>query len=956
MNHQSGFWKTPISAVTALFAVLGVSAWAAAGPPAPLYSIEAAYDPDSGIVSGAVTMEFSNSSPDTIREILFITEANAFRHEHTKYAAERQDEYMFRLLPRLFPGKLSSWTEITNPSFDGAPVDAAAWSPGSFADSTLMAVIPPRPLGPGEDGVVGFNFRTKLRRFDGNAGNTRDFAVSGAWCPLPARFGNGEWAAVERLGETRQTGQPSKLECAIDLPEGWGLVASGEKNRSLSGGGNGFSAAGASEFGWFAFKRSRFESAGGLAGNTRFELIYPRSWRLGRFQKAMENISGQLAWFADRLGGTGFETITLVAGTGSEKGDVYYNLAILPDFTGDWPACLARLHTRGTAAPLACEHGWLDTGLAAYLAMDYMRETKGPPPRIPFILNESTSVDRTASELCLKSRLDGNDMLNEPVGAWNREFTRSMQRRTVVFLETLRRLMGDEPFMTGLAAYFAQRVEPGTPESLRKAMESAGVGIDLSSLFTQWVDSRDLVNYGVDDVEVEELEEDGGFQTVVSIERRGDMTVPVELEIGFEDGVVDHRVTGGEDRLFFETFKSVAKPSVVTLDPLDKLFDSDRRDNIDPMPIRFRLAAPGSGGPPPRDSFYFMVFPTLWSNDRDGLLPGLHLDFSYMEDFDRTSIWIAHGIDSGRTHYLAEERIPFRGLAIMGREGDVRIRTGLFEGRALAGVEVSKKRESAWWLSTRAGLGYLEGNNRSWYGDDSWSDEQDIFFDTGVELGLKSDILVGSAAFGLRSGLVFLSSVYDYRKIDFCFRLSTSPELSPLRFRLRSYLGTSDGAVPLQHRFRLGGADPAGLLNRFWARSSGVLPGGVYYHEPGGGNLRAYTSIASGAEGVSALNFDLDLVLLRARPGRPGLAAGLFYDAGRAFGEDIDADLRNTLIDFGMTVSLSGFRIWGINGIWVNMPVYANYPGYADGGGGDEWAARFSFGVEGSLWSGFGGG
>ena len=944
-----------VSAAMVLVVLSALSAGAAPGAAGHVTTIDAVFDPGSGMVSGTFSLEFSNSTPDTIGEILFITEANAFKHQGTKYAVEQEDEYIFRLLPLLFPEKYASRTGITNVSVNGAAVEATAWSTGSFADSTLTAIQLQRPIAPGGSVEAGLDFETKLRRFDGNAGRTGTFAVSGAWCPLPARFMDGVWAASERLGDLRQTGWPSDFNCAFTLPEGWDIVASGEKSPSAAGEKKRFRAFDAAEYGWFAFDASRFESIAALVGSTRLELIFPHGWSRLQAENARKEIAGILTWLTGRLGAPGFERVTLVAGTGADRGDVYYNLAILPGEIEDWPSCIARFYTRGTAAPTVYSDGWLDTGLAGYLAVEYENETKVPLPPIPFLLGEKTVSGRLAAELSLESRMDEGVMLSEPVDVWDEDFAQSMNRRAIIFFESLRRRIGDEPFRTGLASYFRKHEGNGTQRALKEEMEAAAGGEDLTGFFEQWVDTRDLVNYGIDAVDVEKLEDGEGYETTVSIERKGDMIVPVELEIGFDDGGVGHRVTGGGERLYFETFKSTARPSGVKLDPMDNLFDSDRRDNIHPMPVRFRLAVPGSGGAPLRDSFYFRVFPTLWENHYDGLLPGLHLDLSYMEDFDRTSIWIGHGLDSRRTHYLAEERIPFRGLTALGREGDFFLRFGLLEGRAMAGMEIRKRRESAWWLATRMGLGYLEGNNRSWYGEDTWSDRQDIFLDTGAEIGLKSDILIGSAGFGLKSGLVFLSSAYDYRRLDFCFRLSTSPEFSPLRLRLRSYLGTSTGEVPLQHGFRLGGADAAARLSRFWARSTGVLPENVYYHEPGGGNLRAYTSLESGLEGISAFNVDLDLILMRARSGIPGLSAGLFYDAGRGFGEDIEPDLRNTLTDFGLTASLHGFRFWGITKVWVNLPFYVNYPEYADGGGDNEWVARFSFGVEGSLWSGFGG-
>jgi hypothetical protein len=116
-----------------------------------------------------------------------------------------------------------------------------------------------------------------------------------------------------------------------------------------------------------------------------------------------------------------------------------------------------------------------------------------------------------------------------------------------------------------LAEYGGQRVDSA---DLQRLCEEES-GQDLEWLFEAWVRTNQVLSYEVTATECEEGE--GGFQTIVRVQRTGTMRMPVPVEVTFEDGSTQR---GKTDRLLDEaalTFRSGSPLSSVVFDPDEEL-------------------------------------------------------------------------------------------------------------------------------------------------------------------------------------------------------------------------------------------------------------------------------------------------------------------------------------------------------------------------------------------------
>src|SRR5256714_14140352 len=93
------------------------------------------------------------------------------------------------------------------------------------------------------------------------------------------------------------------------------------------------------------------------------------------------------------------------------------------------------------------------------------------------------------------------------------------------------RVVGEEPIRRILRAYFARwRLKHVDEDALREVAEDIS-GRDLKWLFGEWLHATPLFDYRLQRVERHHLA-DGRWRTVVTIERRGDGRMPVEIGDG----------------------------------------------------------------------------------------------------------------------------------------------------------------------------------------------------------------------------------------------------------------------------------------------------------------------------------------------------------------------------------------------------------------------------------------
>ena len=151
-----------------------------------------------GVLRAAGRLTYVNASPDTLRELYFHQYLNAFR-PGSRWSAADEREGVVRF-QRLRDPDYAYERFTAAPTVDGTPVRAEY--PGA-PDSTVVRLVLPRPLPPGDSVRVGLAWDARLStvpRRQGRRGRSYDFAH---WYPKVAVYDRGAWQpnALEPRGE-----------------------------------------------------------------------------------------------------------------------------------------------------------------------------------------------------------------------------------------------------------------------------------------------------------------------------------------------------------------------------------------------------------------------------------------------------------------------------------------------------------------------------------------------------------------------------------------------------------------------------------------------------------------------------------------------------------------------------------------------------------------------------------
>jgi hypothetical protein len=441
-----------------------------------------------------------------------------------------------------------------------------------------------------------------------------------------------------------------------------------------------------------------------------------------------------------------------------------------------------------------------------------------------------------------------------------------------LFYEQLRYVVGDETMLRILRAYFSRwNLKHVDEDAFRRVAEEESQQ-DLKWLFGEWLHATPLIDYRLRRVERHRLPPpDGRWRTVVTIERKGDGRMPVE--IGDRDTIYA-RATGepATERIEFTTTR---KPGRLVLDPRGRTHDYDMLNNREKRPFVGRAAVDwrvddATRETARRDRLVSAWLPVGWSNDFGGVTIGLRNRTNYLGRYDKSLQLTSLATDAGASgrfgfygrwsnpirHFTPRTETSVAGWYVEGRAG-----VALSVDRALRqhlgfGADPHAGFDALWMATTN--LGYLD--RRLW--EDAGTVEGGPWISTTVQRGAA----LVRARLGARGGIVYSkpgpgygsSSRYD---VDGFGRFTGEASVRapfPLgtTIGVRLFGGAYAGrSVPVaQRRIPIAGADPYETFTNPLLRSEGALfvRPDFHYHAPGNGSLRGFRSDLGGRWALTA--------------------------------------------------------------------------------------------------------
>ncbi len=572
------------------------------------YRIKAKLIPEKKIIEGEEVIFWKNNTSKPASEIYFHLYLNAFRNELSTFMKESGIERFRR--------KDMEWgyCEIKEIRINGIDLKRKLHyvqpDDGNIYDRTLAKIPLDSPVNPGESFPILIIFESKLPKVLARSGYSRDFFMVAQWFPKIAVLREDGWNAHQYHRNSEFFANFGTYEVEIRTPQKFIVVASGLKIKEWKENGEMvrvFKGDKIHDFAWSASTTHKiFEENFSMKEpevKTKIILFLERD-HLKHKERYMKIIKKSIEFFSKNYGPYPYGTITVVdppshalqaggmeyptlitAGTTFwlPKGILFLELVTLHEF--------GHQYWYGMCANNEFEEAWLDEGINSYSEVKGMSEIFGEKTSVFNIFGfKFGDIDSQRLSYISIPSLD-------PIYKKSYEFysggsySVNSYSKSALMLLTLERYLGEEVFSKIMREYFRgwQFKHPETEDFIRVAEGVSGK--KLGWFFDSFLFSDGTIDYKVEKIRTKKLrkpegkidlkfQEEGNWESEVSIVREGSISFPVNIEILFENGMKIKEFWDGKER--WRKFKYVKpfKVKSVVIDPDEiLLLDRNRFNN-----------------------------------------------------------------------------------------------------------------------------------------------------------------------------------------------------------------------------------------------------------------------------------------------------------------------------------------------------------------------------------------
>ncbi len=591
------------------------------------YQIDVSLQAKERMLEGKEVLTWTNSSSRPIDTLYFHLYWNAFKNNRSVFAVESWQGLNWgeRLAKPRSPEE-GGWIDVTEifvedregrQDVKGLTSYGAPGKP-SGEDETVLRVLLPRPVPPGQSVNVALAFRAKIPTKQPRTGYRGDFFFLGQWFPKIGVLWDGAWNCHPFHTNTEFFADYGDYDVRITVPARFVVGATGTLRDSIAHG-NGtvtyrFVQECVHDFAWTAsphylVKVRRFEHPG-LPPVTMRLLLQPE--HKNDVEAYFGATANTLKYYGLWYGPYPYDHITIVdPAWGSRADGMEYPTLFcggsewwVPSgvLTPEWLTIHECGHQwwYGLVGNNEFEHPWLDEGInsyadgrcadAAYGDDLYMRRYFG----IPIVFREVKRPMRTRWRApLLTAKPDRMDRRG-----WEfvdgQSYSTTAYRKPALMLATLENYLGDELFTTILRTY-AQRYRfkhPRPADFVQVVNELSPENMDW--FFEQMFTGSGRLDYAVTSVTSKPVPAPEGcfdrgqamryesaskkrgngtqlYETEVLVQRLGDVCFPVEVLIRFEDGEVVSERWDGRDLWQRFRYRRTAQVLSAEIDPSRKV-------------------------------------------------------------------------------------------------------------------------------------------------------------------------------------------------------------------------------------------------------------------------------------------------------------------------------------------------------------------------------------------------
>jgi hypothetical protein len=327
----------------------------------------------------------------------------------------------------------------------------------------------------------------------------------------------------------------------------------------------------------------------------------------------------------------------------------------------------------GLMANNETKYAWLDEGFTSYLESRWMDKYFGfnnSDDRTPFedwLLqpnNSRQSLFRGYYRIS-KSGLDEPVMTHSDRFREASVYGANAYNKGALCLVQLQYIVGDSVFDKLMKRHFEKWhfKHPNATDFERTAEEVSGMELDW--FFDEWLRSTKTIDYAVQDFSEKYLDSLKKYVSSVTLERRGEAIMPIDLAVYYQDGTsqrytipLDVQLQAKTDsgfaplkkwnwvaRTYTTTFTTDKEIDYVEIDPSLRMADLDRTNNRTGSKRFLLQFLKQPELVPPLDRYAMSVRPSVWYGDNSGLRLGGILTGSYMnyEHKMELGLWLQTG-------------------------------------------------------------------------------------------------------------------------------------------------------------------------------------------------------------------------------------------------------------------------------------------------------------------------
>ena len=508
------------------------------------YAIDVTFDHTNHHYAGKERLIYTNNSPDAMTKVFFHLYNNAFQPGSAMDVRSRTivdpDGRVADRISQLTPEEIG-YLHVTRIQQDGKVLSA-------FENETVLEVTLAKPIAPGGKASFELEFDgqtpLQIRRSGRNNSEGIDYSMS-QWYPKMCEYDTRGWHANPYVGREFY-GVWGDFEVIVTIDKKYVLAGTGvlqnaheigcgyapenSKLKPQSGDKNTwhFKANNVHDFVWAAdpdYAHDQLQVPDG----PMLHFFYQKNADYASVWKEMQPLAVKAFTFLSKnYGKYPYSDYSIIQGG---DGGMEYPMATLitgnrklPSLTGVTVHEAAHSWYQGVLATNESLYCWMDEGFTSFATQETMDHLfrSGMPSGHKNAYNGYFDIVREGKEEALDTHAD-HFMTNYAYGT-------AAYEKGQVYLAQLEYMLGPSAFREGLLAYFdAFKFRHPDPYDLIRVMEKRS-GLELDWYNEYFVNSTKTIDYGIAMVNGTNNETD------ITLVRKGDMIMPVEVEVKYTNG------------------------------------------------------------------------------------------------------------------------------------------------------------------------------------------------------------------------------------------------------------------------------------------------------------------------------------------------------------------------------------------------------------------------------------